>query len=59
MTVQFNVFLSTSCVPGIVLGNWEETGIKKIKKVLALKELIILREKKKICINNCKYREVS
>lgn len=58
MTVQFNVFLSTSCVPGIVLGNWEETGIKKIKKVLALKELIILREKN-IYINNCKYRDVS
>lgn len=48
-------FLSTSCVPGTVLGTWEEIQIKINQNALALKELI-LREKD-ICISNCKYGE--
>lgn len=57
MTIQFNsVFLSTSCVPGTVLGTWEEARIKMSKKALALKELIILRAKD-VSISNYKYKE--
>lgn len=41
-------FLSTSCLPGTVLGTCEENGIKMNKTVLALKELNILREKKSL-----------
>lgn len=49
MTVQFNnVFLSTSCVPGTVLGTGAKPGVKMIMihKVLALKELIVERGKR-------------
>lgn len=50
-------FLSTSCVSGTVLGTWEEPQIKMNKKALAVKELIILREKKKVCLSTYRYRE--